>query len=204
MADRVLMCSPLGGRDLSTWCGSWAKRNGRVSVKVPTTDNPEDKSDPKTVQADAVALRWMVLEALADPTVNVVWIFAHSRGCQVVGEWLAKWSGELTNAQASRVRIVLTGNLERARFGYIARRPRWIPPGNSVRTTPENTRFQVLDIGRIGDRWANYPTQLGGIIGWPWTFVSLAHLDYSKVNPDNLTNIVSELVVGNTRYVNVK
>lgn len=198
MTITVLMVTPLGNRDMRAWCGGWATRKNRRAVSVPTTN---DEKDPKLVAADAAGVHPMIIDALAaDPAGEVV-LFAHSRGCLVVGEWIAVWSRLLSDRDAARVRAVLTGNLERARTGFIARKPKWMGSGNSVRTTPENTRIRVLDIIRKGDLWGMYP---GGALAWPLLFLNQQHRDYSRVNPDDLKPIRGgETVVGNTRYVTV-
>lgn len=198
MTEFVLMLSPLGGRDMRAWCGGWATRKNRRAATVPTTN---DEKDPKLVAADAAGLHKVIAKALADNSTVEIILFAHSRGCLVVGEWIAVWSHLLSDRDAARVRAVLTGNLERARTGFIAKKPKWMGSGNSVRTTPENTRIHVLDIIREGDLWGMYP---GGALAWPLLFVNRAHRDYSKVNPDDLKPVKGgELVVGNTRYVTV-
>ena len=199
MTATVFMLSPLGGKDLSDWCTSYPKKKGRKPVKVPTTDLPKKKGDPATVMEDGVTLHDMVQNFLKNNNDDLV-LFAHSRGCTVVGEWLAIWSNEISDDDAKRISIILTGNLERKHFGFIAKKPSWMDSGSSTRTTPENTRFKILDIGRKGDLWANYP---GGVLAWPLLFVCLPHLNYFNIDPENLKPI-SEKVVGNTRYVNVK
>ena len=132
---------------------------------------------------------------MADTNDGVA-VFCHSQGCQVAGEWLAKYA----NADPERLRFVLTGNLERAFYGYAARKPSWVWSGNIRRLTPNTTRYRVLDIGRKGDRFAN---GLHGIAALLAFLPHSGHLDYSSVNPDKVTLDQVVKVVGETIYVTV-
>jgi len=187
----VLTVAALGDNDMSKWCNGWAGRNGRTVIKVPSAADLSKDGIPKA----AAELDRLIHETLAE-TEGLVIVLAHSQGCQVVGEWLAKFA----NADPSRVRFVLTGNLERQYFGYRARKPKWWGNGNSVRETPNNTAYEVLDIGRKGDLWANYP---GGMLAMLRLPFCLPHLNYDNVDPDNLDPKHLVKAVGNTRYFTV-
>lgn len=184
----VLTIAPLGGADMTRWCGGWAARQGDV-VAVQSAANLTVNAIPDA----AAELDNMIYKALATP--GEVIVFAHSQGAQVAGEWLRRYA----NADRSRLRFVLTGNPERAHFGYAANKPKWVPPGNIRGLTPNNTPYRVLDIGRRGDLWANYPGGVLAMLGLPLCW---PHLNYSKVNPDKIDpEHITE--VGNTVYANV-
>ncbi len=185
----VLTVAPLGGADMTRWCGGWATRQGEV-VAVQSAASLSVKAIPDA----AVELDNAIYEALTAP--GEVIVFAHSQGAQVAGEWLRRYA----TADPNRVRFVLTGNPERAYFGYAARKPAWVWGGNVRGTTPNNTAYRVLDIGRNSDRWANSPGGLAAL----WAFLPhTGHLDYSKVNPDEIDPRHIVKMVGLTRYVNV-
>ncbi len=189
---RVLTVAPLGGADMSNWCGGWAKRNNRYPVSVPSLANLNKSS----ISEAADHLIEMVNDCVKNnEEVNLL---AHSQGCQVVGEALARWLDGRTSAPSPGVltRIVLTGNLERPRLGYIARKPWFIGGGNSVRTTPESTPWIIQDFGRKGDLWANYP---GGIPNLLKMSFCASHLNYASVNPDSPT-VLSKDSRGNSTY----
>ncbi len=185
----VLTIAPLGGRDMTQWCGGWASRQGRV-IEVPSAANLSITAIPDA----AIALDNLVHTHTEDDLV----IFAHSQGCSVVGRWLDKFSRFVLPGDHERIKIVLTGNLERQFYGYAANKPKWVWGGNLQGLTNNRTAFQVLDIGRVGDLWANYPGGLWPMLRLPF---NKAHLDYSSVNPDELPAPVR--VVGATSYFNV-
>lgn len=185
----VITVAALGGNDMAKWCNGWAGRGGKKIVESPTTNNLISDAIPR----EAEELDEVIRQTLAIEDGDVV-VFAHSRGCQIVGEWLREYA----NADPSRLSFVLTGNLERAFFGYAANKVSWIPAGNLRGLTPNDTAFSVLDIGRAGDRWAHFP---GGL----WAMMSLPfcrpHLDYSSVDPDTIPWNQVVKVVGHTTYV---
>ena len=203
MTTRKVVClwvAPLGKReiDLTRWLAGWMTRDGRTVKRVPTAR----ELDAESISDTADEFNAMVREELrADPDVLVVGV-GHSQGCQAIGEALERWEKLPADQRPDpdRVSLLLTGNLERRHHGYIARRPKWIPAGNSKRLTPEATDYAVLDIGRRGDLWANYPGGFPSILRL--TLFNPAHLDYFKVDPDKL-NPLSAVAVGNTQYVNV-
>lgn len=190
----VLTVAPLGGYDMANWCGGWARRDGRHPVEVPSAAN----LDANTIPDTADALEAMAAEVLEDPDALLA-IMCHSQGCQVAGEALARWAAHPETAPdpARVTRILLTGNLERPRLGYVARKPWWIPRGNGVRLTPEDTPYTILDIGRQGDLWANYP---GGFPNMAKMMMCLPHVNYSSVNPDSPV-VVSRKQVGLSTYL---
>ncbi len=187
----VLTIAPLGGFDMSNWCGGWAKRQGGPVVKVPTAAN---------LSKDAISDAAIELDKLIRSTPGDLIVFAHSQGCQVVGAWLDKYGLDQRVRDIARVRFVLTGNLERAFFGYAFNKPRWIPGGNIRGITRNNTFHEVLDIGRTGDLWANYPGGFWALLRLPF---NRAHLDYSSVNPDDLKPVFRPKVVNGTTYFTV-
>ena len=195
--EQVLTVAPLGGRDLARagWLKGFALRYGRKVRAVKTAAD----LNPTTIPAAARALAADVLELLKVDDLEIL-IIAHSQGCQVVGQWLDLFARALTPTQAARIRCVLTGNLERAFYGYGARKPRWWPAGNIARTTPNDTLIEVLDIGRRKDLWANYPGGIPSMIRL--TLFNPDHLNYTMIDPDEL-NPLQQKTVGNTRYVNV-
>lgn len=187
----VLTVAPLGGSDLSDWMGGWAKRQGGEVIRVPGGADLSMDTIPET----AKNLDYLIQDTLRHSKEDVI-VLGHSQGCQVVGEWLREYA----DADPYRLRFVLTGNLERAFFGYAFNKVSWIPKGNIRGITPNDTAFKVLDIGREKDAWANFP---GGLWAMLRLVFSPAHLDYSMVNPENL-DIVGHKKVFNTNYVNVR
>jgi hypothetical protein len=191
MTDTVLTVAALGDNDMSKWMGGWAGRNGRAVIKVRSAAD----LDKNTIPDAAKELDLVIRLALEHSTGEVI-VLAHSQGCQVVGEWLAKYGG----IGKGRLRFVLTGNLERQYFGYIANKPWYIRGGNSVRQTPNNTDYPVTDIGRRDDLWANFPGGLKAMLGLPFC---PAHLNYNSVDPDHLDPRYIVKVVGKTTYYTV-
>lgn len=186
----VLTIAPLGGHDMTRWCGGWAGRQGGEVIAVPTAANLTVNAIPDA----AVELDNAIYETLTAP--GEVIVLAHSQGAQVASEWLRRYA----NADPNRVRFVLTGNPERQFYGYAANKPKWVPPGNIRGLTPNNTAYRVLDIGRESDRWANSPGGLAAL----WAFLPHpGHLDYSRVNPDELDPRHIVKTVGLTRYANL-
>ena len=180
----VLTVAPLGGRDMTRWCGGWAGRQGEV-VEVPTAADLSVKAIPDAARS---------LDAVIRGTAGKLIVFGHSQGAQVASEWLR----EYTSADRDRLEFVLTGNLERKHYGYAANKPTWVPGGNIRGLTPDDTGYRVLDIGRRGDLWANYPGGLLAMLGLPLCW---PHLNYSKVDPDNIDPRHVVKIVGGTTYV---
>lgn len=187
----VLTIAPLGDADMGKWCGGWAARQGRV-IEVPSASNLSISAIPDA----AIALDNLVHTHTEDDLT----IFAHSHGCQVVGRWLDKFSRFVLPGDHERIRFVLTGNLERAFYGYAANKPKWVPGGNIRGLTRNDTDFQVLDIGRIGDLWANYP---GGLLPMLLLPINVQHGNYSSVDPSNINPRHIVKTVGRTTYANV-
>ena len=194
-----LWVAPLGKRDidLTRWLAGWMARDGRTVKHVATARELDAESISDTAAAFDVMVR---AELDADPDVLVAGV-GHSQGCQAIGEALERWEKLPADQRPdpARVSLLLTGNLERRHYGYITKRPKWIPAGNSKRLTPEATSYAVRDVGRKGDLWANYP---GGVLSLLRLPFCLPHLDYFDVDPDAL-NARSAKTVGNTQYVNV-
>lgn len=186
----VLTIAPLGGADMTEWCGGWAQRQGSV-VEVESAANLTVDAIP-----DAAAELDAAIHETLTATRGDVIVFAHSQGCQVAGEWLREYA----NADSSRLRFALTGNLERAYYGYAARKPSWVWGGNIRGLTPNRTPYRVLDIGRNSDRWANSLHGLAALLAF---IPHAGHLDYSGVNPDNIAPEHVVRTIGNTKYANV-
>lgn len=187
----VLTIAPLGGADMTEWCGGWAQRQGGKVIAVPTAANLSVSAIPDA----AASLNRVLHRELASSDEDIT-VMAHSQGPQVAGEWLREYA----NADPERVSFVFTGNPERPHYGYATNRPRWIPPGNIRGLTPENTRYRVLDISRTADLWGCFRGGLFGVLCLPFNY---QHLDYSGVNPDEIDPRHVVKVVGNTTYANV-
>lgn len=182
----VLTIAPLGGADMSKWCGGWASSQGEV-VEVPTAADLRPDTIPDAAEE---------LDGLIHGTLGAVTVFAHSQGAMVAGEWLENYA----TADPDRVKFVLTGNPERPHYGYAARKPSWVPGGNIRGLTPEGTPYRVLDIGRRKDRWANSFNGVAALLAFLPHF---GHLNYSKVNPSKLDPAWLVKQVGKTEYYNV-
>lgn len=185
----VFTVAPLGGHDLSEWCGGWAQRQGGPVLEVPTAAN---------LSKDAIPDAALELDKMIRKTPGLISVLAHSQGAQVVGAWLDKYGLEQPMRDVSRIRFILTGNLERQFFGYAANKPKWIPKGNIRGLTRNNTGHEVLDIGRREDLWANYPGGFWSLFRLPFC---RAHGDYDHVNPDNLEPQSAKRVGGTTYFI---
>lgn len=138
----VLTVAPLGGHDMTEWCGGWAQRQGGSVTAVPTAAN---------LSRDAIPNAAIELDKMIRSKPGLISVLATSQGCQVVGAWLDKYGLEQPIGDVSRIRFILTGNLERQFFGYAANKPKWIPKGNIRGLTRNDTGHEVLDIGRRED-----------------------------------------------------
>lgn len=190
MTETVIGVPALGGKSLAGWCGGWAQKPGRRYVEVDSAADLSVGAIPDAAQ-ELDDLICTTLTMTRDQVVG----FGHSQGSQIIGHWLREYGG----VDPRRLRFVLTGNPERAYFGYAANKPKWIPDGNLGGITPNTTSYEVLDIGRKGDLWANYP---GGLLPMLLLPFNVAHTNYDSVDPDNLTPLASRSV-GLTTYVTV-
>lgn len=148
------------------------------------------------------------LNTLIDQTAGDIIVFGYSEGAQVAGQWLTRFAGTAnslaadavgTAADAARtVSFVLIGNPCRASGGVDH------ALGSIVGTNvPADTPYQVIDVARQYDLWADFPTDTSNRLAM-WNAIAgslFIHTDYSQVDlndPNNVTwkdgNITNVLV----------
>jgi len=123
--------------------------------------------------------------------------FGHSEGGEVVYQVIREYSANPSTApDPSRITFITTGNPER-KYGGVP----WIGFTNPQHGIPDDTPYQVTDIARQYDGWADWPTN-------SWNPIAVAnaiagifslHNNYNDVNPDDPTNI--RWTEGNVTYV---
>lgn len=120
---------------------------------------------------------------------DTVTVLGHSRGSEAAGFWLSGFGYHQLSPPAHRLRFFLLGNPRRRLGGN----------GGGVRT-PDDTKYQVDDIARRWDKWANkdnYPGRAGANSLRLSLGSIIDHSDYKKVS---LNNLQLRQQVGNTRY----
>lgn len=163
---------------------------------------------PASLSALSIPTGAAALNTLIDQTSGDIIVFGYSEGAQVAGQWLTRFAGTAnslaaaavgTAADASRtVSFVLIGNPCRASGGVDH------ALGSIVGTNvPADTPYQVIDVARQYDLWADFPTDTSNQLAM-WNAVAgslFIHTDYSQVDlndPNNVTwkdgNITNVLV----------
>jgi hypothetical protein len=130
-------------------------------------------------------------------------VFGHSEGSQVAGRWMEAYAaGDST--PTDDLSFILLGNPER-KYG----RPPWDVNYTGKDTITPNCKYNVKDVARIGDGWANYPTAANifnsslNPLSWANAIAGmfLIHPFYHNVNLDTLdANALATHVEGNTTY----
>lgn len=128
-----------------------------------------------------------VLNSLIGTAVNPVVVFGYSEGAQVAATWMAQYGSGSAAPAAHDVSFVLIGNPNRAYGGASNELAKMLNIA-----TPPDTQYQVTDVAREYDFWADLPTgRLNSIALVNAIAGSLfIHTDYTKVDladPNNVT-----------------
>ena len=180
-AATVLTIAPLNfgqGSVIQTELGGTlcAAPNTCTAVKYPAS------LSPSSIPTGAASL-----DALIGTTTAPVVVFGYSEGAQVAGMWMAQFGNGSIGPAAQDVSFVLIGNPNRAHGGA----------SNALAkvlniATPLDTKYQVIDVARQYDFWADFPAN-------PLNPIALVnavagslfiHTDYTKVDladPNNVT-----------------
>ena len=173
---------------------SWAVTGGRKRVVV---DYPRVGS-VESIDTGADNLDDALHRELrkTDGRVDVV---AASQGAEAVSVWLEKYGDRMPKHFRGRIRFILAGNPRRLLGGV--GKIGW--DGKPISPTRNDTEYEVLDVARVNDGWANADD-------WPNQRVTLArylrlllgrfldHADYSRVD---LEKCKVREKIGNTTYL---
>lgn len=136
-----------------------------------------------------------LLDTAMHATTGQKIVFGHSLGAVAACYWLAHY-GPSTSISAADLQFVLIGNSVRP-YGGFCFDINWF----GTLTVPTNTPFQVYDIARQYDGWADFPTNSNNLTA---DYNALAgqgsvHPAYQNVNINDPNN--STYSVGNIHYI---
>ena len=161
---------------------------------APNTCQPVNY--PAALSALSIPTGAAALNSLIGTTTKPVVVFGYSEGAQVAGMWMAQYGKSPDAPAAQDVSFVLIGNPNRAYGGA----------SNALAqvlniATPTDTKYQVTDVAREYDFWADLPTgQLNPIALLNAVAGSLfIHTDYTKVDLTDPNNVTWKK--GNITYV---
>ena len=160
-------------------CKGWAKSGGRQHFLVPTK---------ASLARDAITGGAVLLDkAIRDGgNWDLTYVLGHSQGSQVATEWLENNN----DVDPSKLKFRLCGNPQRGKAFGAKGGVKW--EGKPKGDTPNDTPYEVWDIARQGDKFAQ-PT--GTLMG------DIIHMSYNNVDLDNIESTkLSKTVVGNTTY----
>lgn len=167
-------------------CKSFADTNGNTQVRF--SDNGS-VLDPNGITNDAENLWTAIMQYAPTQPISVL---AWSRGAQLVGAALRKHAADPDAPPAANLRFYLIGNPERA----VAQggRPADYINGSPLLPTPTNTQYEIWDIARKGDWFADAPESnvFTGL---------LVHCDYWEVDLTDLKPIKTTVIDTTTYYV---
>ncbi|TPG32198.1 PE-PPE domain-containing protein [Mycobacterium hodleri] len=169
----------------------FATSNGRVQKRLPVG---------LSLTSSGMAAAVDNLNAMILGTPGPIYLLGHSRGAQIIGDWLATYGRTAPPDLIARiVTVILLGNPQRAVGG----RGGTSADGKKLIPTPSDTPFEVIDFCRRADGWANAD-------GWwvkPWAIPTkqvsrsnTAHLFYANVSPFDAGNL-TRARVGRTTYM---
>jgi PE-PPE domain len=160
-----------------------------------------DHTRPEYI-ADGVQKLNVAINTTPGPKV----VFGDSLGAVVAQYWLAQY-GRTSTVPADQLRFVLIGNSIRKYGGQLRSRPDHLAVANAVQVP--GIRYQVLDIARQWDIYADYPSNTTS--RWYSDAVNNAkagdrspyrlHATYENVDPDPDAPGNTKLVEGNWTYV---
>jgi hypothetical protein len=138
------------------------------------------------------------LNAAINAATGPVIVFAYSEGAQVAGKWMTQYGTGPNAPDASKVSFVLIGNPNRAYGGidYTLAQALHI-------STPADTKYQVTDVARQYDFWADTPTSLSNPLVAKNAIAGsmFIHTDYTKVSLTDPKNVTWK--EGNITYMDV-
>jgi pimeloyl-ACP methyl ester carboxylesterase len=151
----VFTLGGLGSRNtVETALHSWCSSEGRQHVVV---DYPRE-GNADSILAGIANLDTALEEWLSRDAVVVM---GHSQGAEVVSEWLERNADSPNAPLRGALSFILTGNPCRRVGGVVTSGTFWSKHGYLGRRKPTpETQYDVDDIARIGDVWAN-------VDGWP-------------------------------------
>ena len=167
-------------------CKRFATTGGNTQVKVQSDSSV---LDPNGMATDTGHLH----DAIRNYSLRPIIVMAHSRACQIVGRWLTEYGDDPNAPSPDLLSFVLFGNPERG-VAHGARAGQRYLDGSPLRDTPTTTRYQVLDVARRGDYFAQPVSDIGTLAA-QWI-----HCWYLGVDLYNPGIALSRDVVGNTTY----
>lgn len=138
------------------------------------------------------------LNAAINASTGPVIVFAYSEGAQVAGKWMTQYGSGPNSPDPSKVSFVLIGNPNRAYGGIDYKLAQALHI-----STPADTKYQVTDVARQYDFWADTPSSLKN----PMVLMNaiagsmFIHTDYTKVSLTNPNNVSWK--EGNITYMDV-
>ena len=172
---------------MSMQCKRFATTGGNTQTKV---QSDASVLDPVGITTDTAHLH----DAIHGyGPLRPIIVMAHSRGCQIVGRWLEKHADDAGALSPDLLSFVLLGNPERG-VSHGARAGQKYLDGSPLRDTPTTTRYQVLDVARRGDYFAQ-PVPDINVFMAQWI-----HCWYLGVDLYDPGAALSRDVVGNTTY----
>lgn len=111
---------------------------------------------PASLASDSISRGVAALDAALRATPGPVIVLAHSQGAQVASHWMRQHADDPAAPSGDRLVFLLTGNPLRSEGGYIVGRRE--VGGTIGLPTPVTTRWNVIDVARRYDGWADWPT----------------------------------------------
>lgn len=177
----------LSGPVMERVCNRFAVSNGNQRVRVPTSANA---INPKTLSNGREALNQTIHEHPDDDLI----VFGYSQGAQIAGGWLRKYADDPASPSPDRLRFILIGNLERG-LCHGGKTGGRYADGSPLMDTPNTTRYRVLDVARLGDRYAC--PRLDTIPLGKARGIHCSYWDTDLMNP----TVLEREDVGNTTYL---
>lgn len=180
---------------LDTALKGYATADGRQRVRL---EYPQAASAHSILTGErnlGVAIRALLLE-------DEVTVLAASQGAEVVTEWLLHNADRPDAPPRGALKFILIGNPCRRFGGVVTAGSFWTKRGYLGRRVPTpETQYDVDDIARRGDVWANAD-------GWPTgkrpgsnIFTRWFNRDHSHYENVDIDECVLRERVGNTRYL---
>lgn len=157
------------------------------SVKYPAS------LSPTSIPTGAAALNKMI-NAESGPVI----VFGYSEGAQVAGKWMQQYGTGPNAPDPSKVSFVLIGDPNRKYGGVDYQLAQKLHI-----SIPTDTQYQVTDIARQYDFWADTPAKLTDAFVRKNAIAGsmFVHTDYTQVNPNDPRNV--KFTEGNITYVTV-
>jgi pimeloyl-ACP methyl ester carboxylesterase len=169
-------------------CRGFAVAAGRkqIAVRFPPRLDPSAGDNPR----GSISIGADNLDRLIRSTPGKKIVLGYSQGAQICGTWLRRYAHRADAPPAHEIRFVLIGNPER-KYG---KQP-W-----TLKETPDWTQYEVLDVARRGDNWADW--REGQASNRFQAMFGKIHNNYWHVDlEDPAAEVVR--VAGNTTYLRV-